>query len=85
LKEVDSQQSLLHWVTNAKKGEKAVYYDGLLMMDRSRYFLNGGLVGGEPEKIRAANFAWRLYEDGLVNLIQKKKKAYSYDYIAIKR
>jgi hypothetical protein len=55
------------------------------MMDRNRYFLNGGLVGGEPEKIRAANFAWRLYEDGVVNLTQKKKKAYSYDYIAIKR
>jgi hypothetical protein len=85
LNKVDNEQGLSYWANNAKKGEKALYYEGLLMMDRNRYFLNGGLVGGEPEKIRAANFAWRLYEDGVINLIQKKNKAYSYDYIAIKR
>lgn len=84
MKEVDNEQALLHWVSKAKKGEKAVYYDGLLMMDRNRYFQNGGMVGGEPEKIRAANFAWRLYTEGLVTLVQKKKDQYSYDYIAVK-
>jgi hypothetical protein len=42
------------------------------------------MVGGEPEKIRAANFAWRLYTEGLVTLVQKKKDQYSYDYIAVK-
>lgn len=84
MKEVDSEQALVHWVGKAKKGEKAVYYDGLLMMDRSRYFHNGGMVGGEPEKIRTANFAWRLYTEGLVTLVQKKKDQYSYDYIAVK-
>lgn len=85
MKEVDSEQALSYWMGRAKKGEKVIYYDGLLMMDRQRFFANGGLVGNEPEKIRAANFAWRLYSDGLINLVQKKKDQYSYDYIAIKR
>lgn len=85
MKQVDSEQALSYWLSKAKKGEKVIYYDGLLMMDRQRFFANGGLVGGEPDKIRAANFAWRLHTDGLVGLVQKKKEQYSYDYIAIKR
>lgn len=85
MKQVDSEQALSYWLSKAKKGERVIYYDGLLMMDRQRFFANGGLVGGEPDKIRAANFAWRLHTDGLVGLVQKKKEQYSYDYIAIKR
>lgn len=85
MKEVDSEHALSYWLSKAKKGERVIYYDGLLMMDRQKFFSNGGLTGNEPDKIRAANFAWRLYTDGLVNLVQKKKDQYSYDYIAIKR
>lgn len=85
MREVDTEQSLLYWVKKAKKGEKAVYYDGFLMMDRQRYFNNGGLAEDQPDRLKAAKFAWHLYLDGVVNLVQKKKDSYSYEYIAIKR
>lgn len=85
MKEVDSEQSLVFWLNDAKKGEEAVYYNGLLMMDRERYFSNGGTLDKLPQKLKAANLAWQLYTNGVVNLVQKKREQYTYDYIAIKR
>lgn len=85
MREIETEQSLLHWAKKAKKGEKALYYNGLLMMDRQRYFMNGGLAENQPERLKAAKFAWHLYMDGIVTLVQKKKDAYKYDYIAVKR
>lgn len=85
MRQIDTEQSLIYWLKKAKAGEKVIYYDGFLMMDRQRYFMNGGLAENQPEKLKAAKFAWRLCLDGVVNLVQRKKEAYSYEYIAIKR
>lgn len=85
MREVDTENGLLHWLGKAKQGEQAVYYDGFLMMDRQRYFMNGGLTENQPEKLKTARFAWHLYMDGIINLVQRKKDSFSYEYIAIKR
>lgn len=84
MKEVDTEQSLLYWAQKAKRGEKAIYYDGLLMMDKQRYFMNGGFAENQPERLKAASFAWKLYLEGIITLVQKKKDAYLYEYIAVK-
>lgn len=85
MKQLDTELSLEYWVQKSRKGEKAVYYDGFLMMDRQRYLSHGGLPENQPEKLKVAKLAWKLYNDGMVTLVQKKKDSYSYDYIAIKR
>ncbi len=84
MKEVDNEASFIHWVSKARKGEKAVYYDGFLMMDRERFLQAGGLVDQFPQKIKAARVAWKAYMDGHVLLVQKRKDACSYEYIAIR-
>lgn len=85
MREVDSEESLLYWATKARKGESAIYYDGFLMMDRERYFTSGGDPQKQPDNLRAAKFAWHLCTDGVVNLVQRKKGNFSYEYIAVKR
>lgn len=85
MREVDNENSLAYWANKARKGESAIYYDGFLMMDRQFYFANGGDPEKQPEKLRAAKFAWHLYMDGVVNLVQRRKGNFSYEYIAVKR
>ena len=85
MREVDSEEALSYWATKARKGEAAIYYDGFLMMDRQKYFSSGGDPERQPDKLRAAKFAWHLYMDGVVTLVQRKKDNFSYEYIAVKR
>lgn len=85
MKEVDTEQSLAYWASKAKKGDMVVYYDGFLMMDRQRYFMNGGFEDSQPEALKAAKLAWRMYNDGVLTLVQRKKEPFSYEYIAVKR
>lgn len=85
MKNIDTELSLEYWAKKARSGEKAIYYDGFLMLDRQLYFMSSGGLESQPEKLKVARLAWRLYTDGVLNLIQKKKDDFSYEYIAIKR
>lgn len=85
MKSIDTELSLEYWAKKARSGEKAIYYDGFLMMDRQLYFMSSGGSENQPEKLKIARLAWRLYNDGILNLMQKKKDNFSYEYIAIKR
>jgi len=51
------------WITDAKKGEQAIYYTGYLAKDR-----------GNRKSVlsRVANYVWAMEEEGLVLLSQKK-------------
>lgn len=85
MRNIDTELSLEYWAKKARSGEKAVYYDGFLLMDRQLHFMNGGMAETQPEKLKVAKLAWKLYADGTLSLVQKKKDDFSYDYIAIKR
>lgn len=85
MKEVETEHSLLQWAKKAKRNEKIMYYKGFLMRDRQRYIMNGGLQEDQPQTLKTANFAWYLYANGVVNLTQKKKDIFDYEYIAVKR
>lgn len=84
LKEIDSEDFLWRWLSKAKPGEKAVYYDGFLMMDKEYHFKNGGTTHNIPSQIRIAIEMWKAYLSGAVSLVQRKKNRFSYEYIAIK-
>lgn len=84
MKQVDTEDSFEYWLRKAKVGEKIMYYDGFLMMDRERLIKNGMFVENFPQTVKTAIKAWKAYQDGLVILAQKKNDYFSYDYIAIK-
>lgn len=84
MKEVNSDIGFAYWLSKAKRGSRVMYYDGFLMMDKEKSIKNGGFPENFPSHIRAANMAWKAYKDGFVILVQKKKDACSYEYIAIK-
>lgn len=85
MKNIDTESSLGYWAKKARSGEKVVYYDGFLMLDRQLYFMSSGGSENQPEKLKVARLAWRLYTDGVLTLTQKKKDNFSYEYIAVKR
>jgi hypothetical protein len=84
LKEIDNDGAFSYWLKTAKPGERVAYYNGFLMRDREVFVRGGGFVDNFPTQIKAAILAWRAYLDGAVMLIQKKRGAYEYQYIAIK-
>ena len=51
------------WVTDAKKGEEAIYYTGWLANDR-------GHDGSQLSTL--ANYVWALMEKKLVSLVQRR-------------
>lgn len=81
---MDNEAGFIHWLSKARRGEKVVYYDGFLMMEKERFLQNGGFADMFPQTIKAARVAWKAYMDGRVMLVQKKKDACSYEYIAIR-
>ena len=81
---VHDQDSMIRWLSKAKKGEKVIYYDGMLMADTERFYINGGTTDKLPEPLRAARVAWSAYMNDEVHLIQKRKGFLSYDYIAVR-
>ena len=84
MKEVDTEDSLRFWFSKAKRGEKVVYFDGFLMLERQRLINNGVDREAMPQKIKTAMMAWRMYLEGLVALVQHKRDEGEYEYIAIK-
>lgn len=81
---VHDQDSMTRWLSKAKKGDKVIYYDGMLMADKERFYINGGTTDKLPEPLRAARVAWSAYMNDEVHLIQKRKGFLSYEYIAVR-
>lgn len=84
MKKITDQDGMLRWLSSAKTGEKAVYYNGMLIAERERHFAAGGFADTMPEPMKAARSAWRAYMDGAVYLVQKRNGNMNYDYIAVK-
>ena len=84
MKEVDTEIAFAYWLKNANKGDRVVYYDGFLFRDREILVHNGLPATGFPDKIKAAIFAWKAYLNGLVQLTQRKRGDFEYEYIATK-
>lgn len=61
-----------HWLINGPKGSKFVYHIGFLANVPSR-------------ARREANDAWNAYQEGLVELVQKRIADGQYLYMAVKR
>lgn len=85
MKEVDTEDNFDYWLAKAKKGDKVVYFDGFLMLERQRLIMNGFTRDQFPQKIKAAIAAWRAYLEGLVVLVQHKRDEGEYEYIAVRR
>lgn len=83
MKEVSTEYEFSRWLSKARKGEKVVYFDGFLMLERQRHVLNHAGTPF-PDKIRTAILAWRAYLEGLVELVQHKREEGSYEYIAVR-
>ena len=84
MKTITNSDEMIRWASKAKRGEKVVYYNGMLIADRERHFQRGGFADTMPETMKTAKAAWRCYMDGLVCLVQKKNGAMDYDYIAVR-
>lgn len=84
MKEVQTEEGFGNWLSRAKPGEKVMYFDGFLMLERQK-FLTSNPKDNFPQKIRTAMLAWRAYLEGLVILIQHKRDECEYEYIAIRR
>lgn len=85
MKEVDTEDTFAYWLSRARRGEKVMYFDGFLMLERQKLVMAGIPKEGFPQKIKAAMAAWRAYLEDLVVLVQRKKDEGEYEYIAIKR
>lgn len=82
MKEVDTEYGFTWWLSKAKKGERVVYFDGFLMLERQRLIVNGFTRDQFPQKIKTAMLAWNSYMGGLVALTQRKRDDGEYEYIA---
>lgn len=77
------------WLKAARPGEKLEYYRGFLAIDREKSYMVPALnayahVYYEP--MHSLGLAvWRSYEQGLVELVQKKVGPDNYRYFVIKR
>lgn len=83
MKEVSTEDAFSNWLSRARKGERVVYFDGFLMLERQRHALNNAGVPF-PAKIKTAMLAWGAYLEGLVELVQHKRDEGEYSYIAVK-
>lgn len=84
MKTIQNSDDMFKWLSRAKRGDKTVYYNGMLIADRERHFLSGGFADTMPDPMRSAKMAWAAYMNGDVYLVQKRNGAMNYDYIAVK-
>ena len=82
---MDTEDNFNYWLSRAKRGEKVVYFDGFLMLERQRLINNGIDRDSMPQKIKSAVAAWRAYLEDRVVLVQHKRDEGEYEYIAVKR
>lgn len=85
MKEVDTEDGFAWWLNRAKKGERVMYFDGFLMLERQRFIINGIERGAMPQRIKTADAAWRAYLEDRVVLVQNKRDEGEYEYIAVCR
>ena len=71
MKQVDTEDSFEYWLRKAKVGEKIMYYDGFLMMDRERLIKNGTFVENFPQTVKTAIKAWKRFPATLVSRNQR--------------
>jgi hypothetical protein len=70
------------WIANSLGGDTLVYYDGLLMRDRSE---QGGIPLRERQRINSvARRALIANELGLLHLVSRKVGPCRFEYIAIR-
>lgn len=82
---MDTEDNFDYWLARARPGEKVVYFDGFLMLERQKFVMAGVPKEGFPQKIKTAMAAWRAYLEGLVELVQHKRDEGEYEYIAVRR
>lgn len=84
MKLISNLDAMYNWLNNSKTGDKAVYYHGMLMADKERFFAGGGTGDKMPEPMKSAKAAWNAYMEGVVYLVQDRKGHMKYDYIAVR-
>ena len=57
MKAITNSDEMIRWASKAKRGEKVVYYNGMLIADRERHFQRGGFADTMPETMKAARAA----------------------------
>ena len=84
MKEIDTPEAFGFWLSEAKTGERCIYYEGLLMRDREIH-LREAPTAPYPSRIQCAHAAKDAYWlDKKVILFQKKKEEMHYEYYAQK-
>ena len=84
MKTINDPVEFSAWLGKSKPGDKVKYYDGLLMKDRQHFFATTAFTDKIPDTLATARSAWTAFTDGLVYLVQKRRDAFEYDYIAVK-
>ena len=91
-KTINTSSRIARWAASAQPGSQLVYYTGFLVVDRSTIVQEIGLLGGPVYRIipvdpadAIAQEAYRLYEQGKVELTQRRIGHNMFDYIMTKR
>lgn len=85
VRETYDVQSFEAWLANAKAGDVAAYARGMLpcLIEKAK-----AADPDEADRImdmrRAATVAWRAYERGLVELVQKRIGFADFEYLAVR-
>lgn len=74
-----------NWVRTAKPGWELVYHVGHLAFDRETVYEETGRVRRYEPQHSTGNAAYAAYEDGLVELFQKRISENRWHYIARRR
>ena len=79
-----TEAALCAWVGQATPGDRLAYHQGYLAIDTAADSLFGSPA--ERRSLRAlADRAWKLAEDGLVHLVQRREADRDYTYLVVAR
>jgi hypothetical protein len=80
------------WISQAKRGERHIYFTGDLSRERVLAHVtrtaNGRLPSALEDALTDARDAWRAYESGTVSLVRRRTPGHAsdwFDYIAVRR
>ena len=79
-----TEVALCAWVGSASPGDRLVYHTGFLSFDTavdSRF----GTPAQRQELRRVAGRAWRLAQEGIVHLVQRRLGEAAFDYMIVVR
>jgi hypothetical protein len=80
IQEIEECKKFSAWLSSAKRGDRFVYFTGLLGRARDK------ISGGAYKEIDAlGNFAYDQHVSGVVNLVQNKRGIEQFEYIAVKK